>query len=301
MTPQILFVLALIIAASVVLISDRLRPDLIALLLLVILGLTGLVQAKDLFSGFSRNAVITILALFIITEGLDRTGATRILGQRLHQLSAGNEARTVVVVMVATAVLSLVMNNIAAAAVLLPAVIGITRQTGLRPSKLLIPVSFGSILGGMATLFTTANILVSAALADQHFKPYGVLDFLPVGLPMALAGILFMAFLGRRLLPVHGLGRQEGPARGGGSLSDTYGLREMVSAVYVKPGSTMAGLSLAEGGWGGRLGLNVVGIARSGSVNRAPAPHEEVLEGDVILFTGYTDEEEMARYGLIFT
>src|SRR3990172_3089602 len=101
--------------------------------------------------------------------------------------------------MVTTASLSLVINNIAAAAVLLPAVIGITRQTDLRPSKLLMPLSFGALLGGMATLFTTANILVSTALVDQGFKPYGVLDFLPVGLPMAVAGILFMAFVGRKL------------------------------------------------------------------------------------------------------
>ena len=237
MTPQILFVLALVLVAAVVLVSDRLRPDLVALLLLVILGLTGLVQAEDLFSGFSRSAVITILGLFIITEGLERTGATRILGQRLHRVSGEKEGRTVLVVMVTTATLSLVMNNIAAAAVLLPAVIGITRQTGLRPSRLLIPVSFGALLGGMATLFTTANILVSAALVDQGLKPYGVLDFLPVGGPMALVGILFMVFVGRRLLPEHELGGQETPRRTGGDLSEAYGMREAVCACYVRPGS----------------------------------------------------------------
>jgi len=301
MTPQILFVLALVLVAAVVLVSDRLRPDLVALLLLVILGLTGLVEAKDLFSGFSRSAVITILGLFIITEGLERTGATRILGQRLHRVSGEQEGRTVLVVMVATATLSLVMNNIAAAAVLLPAVIGITRQTGLRPSRLLIPVSFGALLGGMATLFTTANILVSAALVDQGLKPYGVLDFLPVGGPMALVGILFMVFVGRRLLPEHELGGQETPRRTGGDLSEAYGMREAVCACYVRPGSAMAGLSLAEGKWGERLGLNILGISRGGSVNLAPVPGEKVLEGDIILFTGFTDDEDLARYGLVST
>ncbi len=301
MTPQILFVLALVLAAAVVLISDRLRPDLVALLLLVILGLTGMVDVKELFSGFSNRAVITIIGLFIITEGLERTGATRILGQRLQRVSGVTEGRAVLVVMVAGAVLSLVMNTIAAAAVLLPAVVGITRQSSLRPSRLLMPLSFGVLLGGMATLFTTANILVSAALVDQGYKPYGVLDFLPIGAPMALAGILFMVFVGRRLLPERGLGGQEEPRRAGGDLSEAYGMREAVCAAYVRPGSAMAGLSLAEGHWGERLGLNVIGISRGGGLSLAPAPEEEVLEGDIVLFTGFADDEDLGHYGLVST
>jgi di/tricarboxylate transporter len=298
---QIPFVLALVVAASVVLIADRLRPDLVALLLLVSLGLTGMVRADDLFAGFSRSAVITIIALFIITEGLERTGATRILGQRLQRVAGGSEARAVLVVMLSAAALSLVMNTIAAAAVLLPAVIGITRQTGLRPSRLLMPLSFGALLGGMATLFTTANILVSAALDEHGYRPYGVLDFLPVGAPMALLGVLFMAFVGRRLLPERALGGRQEARRATRDLSEAYGMREAVYAAYVRPGSAMAGLSLSEGQWGERMGLNVLGISRGGSVNLAPEPEEEILEGDVVLFTGFTDEEELSRYGLNFT
>jgi len=299
MTLPILLVTALVLAASLLLISDKLRPDLVALLLLVVLGLTGLVDSQQLFSGFSRAAVITIMALFIITAGLERTGATRLLGQQLNRLAGGQETRAVLVVMIATALLSLVMNTIAAAAVLLPAVIGITRQTQLRPSKLLIPLSFGALLGGMATLFTTANILVSAALVEQGFKPYGVFDFLPVGLPLALAGIGFMVLVGRHLLPERtSSGRA---AARHSNLSDTYSLQNTICAAYVKPGSVMAGLSLAEGGWGERLGLNVVGISRGGSLNLAPAQKEAVLEGDLILFTGYTDQEELGHYGLVFT
>ncbi|MGH2524865.1 MAG: SLC13 family permease, partial [Anaerolineales bacterium] len=266
MTPQIAFILALILAASLLLISDRLRPDLVALLLLVVLGLTGLVNASELFSGFSRSAVITIMALFIITSGLERTGATRLLGQRLNRVAGQTEARAVFVVMVAAALLSLVMNNIASAAVLLPAVIGISRHTSLRPSRLLMPLAFGALLGGAATLFTTANILVSAALADQGYEPYGVLDFLPVGLPMAVVGILFVALAGRRTLPAHGLGGGDDAARPGSDLSETYRLRQTVQTAYVKPGSALAGMSLMEGQWGERLGLNVIGISRGGAV-----------------------------------
>jgi len=300
MTIEIAFLFLLFILTAVVLIKEWLRPDLAALLLLVVLGLTGLVSAEELFNGFSRSAVITIIALFIITDALERTGATRVLGQSLQRLAAGSEARTILVVMLATAVLSLFMNTIAAAAVLLPAVIGISRHGKLRASKLLIPLSFGSLLGGMATLFTTANILVSNALAERGYAPYGVLDFLPVGLPMAAAGIFFIALIGRRLLPDRER-ESEASLRPGANLSEAYKMQDMVRSVYVLPGSPMAGLSLETGGWGERLGLNVLGISRGGQVRFAPSSTEAVREGDVILFTGQVDDIELQSFGLIFT
>lgn len=301
MTAQIAFVLGLVGLLSLLLIMDKLRPDLAALLLLTILGITGLVGPDELFVGFSRPAVIIVMALFIITTGLERTGATRFLGQHLNRLAGQQEARAILVVMLATAMLSLIMNTIAAAAVLLPAVIGLTRHGALRPSKLLLPLSFAALLGGMATLYTTANILVSAGLVEQGLKPYGIFDFIPVGLPMALTGIGFMAFWGRRWLPAHGLGRQNQVERHRRSLTDLYNLHQAVVAVYVKPGSTMASLSLAEGGWGRRLGVTVVGISRGGKVRLAPTQDEIVLEGDVILFTGFVDAADMAPYGLVLT
>lgn len=300
MSLEIALVLGLVAVTGLLLISERLRPDLVALLLLVTLGVSGLVAPQDLFSGFSRSAVITIIALFIITDALERTGATRLLGRWLQRVAGGGQARTVLVVMVTSAVLSLFMNTIAAAAVLLPAVIGVGRQGGLRASKLLIPLSFGALLGGMATLFTTANILVSNALAEQGYRPYGVLDFLPVGLPMALAGITFMALIGRRLLPERVLEGQES-LRPQVDLSEAYRMREVVRAVYVMPGSTMADVSLAAGGWGEKLGLNIIGISRGGAVNLAPARTECVRPGDVILFTGHIDQVELQPYGLVLT
>jgi di/tricarboxylate transporter len=300
-SPQNLLVLGITLAIAIVLITDKLRADVAALLSLVILGLTGLVGPNDLFSGFGRAAVITILALFMITQGLERSGATRILGRQLARLAGTSESRAVVTVMVATALLSLVMNTIAAAAVLLPAVIGISRQTDLKPSRLLIPLSFASLLGGMATLFTTANLLVSASLTQAGLRPYGILDFIPVGLPMAVAGILFMAVLGRKLLPLHSLGGERRAARPGSSLADTYGLSQAVAGAYVTPGSLMAGRSLAQGGWATQLGVSVVGISRGGSIRLAPSAKDNVLEGDVVVFTGSADEEALARFGLVGT
>jgi di/tricarboxylate transporter len=308
MTLPVIFVLALFIVASVLLVSGRLRPDLVALLVLVVLGLSsllpplaGIVKPQELFSGFSRDVVITILSLSIITHALERVGATRQLGQFLLRLSGESESRAVLVVMVAAALLSLVMNNIAAAAMLLPAVIGLTRQTGMRPSRLLMPLAFGTMLGGTATLLTTANLLVSAALVEQGVRPYGLFEFAPVGVPIAIAGIGFVTLVGRRWLPDRGLERPSESRHAAGSLSDTYGLRQAVCAVYVRAGSAMAGLSLAAGHWGEQLKMHVVGIVRSGSVNLAPPPDVEVREGDVVLCTGNVSDDLLARYGLVFT
>ena len=300
MTLQIAFVLLLVAAVATLMVTERLRPDLAALSALVVLGLTGLIGPDDLFSGFSRQAVITVMALSIIAEALDRTGVTHRLGRLLLHASGSSLRRTIVIVSSATALLSLVMNTVAAAAVLLPAAMGMARTSGQRPSRLLMPLAFGALLGGMATLFTTANILVSNALSEKGYPAYGVLDFLPLGLPMALAGIGVIALLGPRLLPDRARdGERE--IRPAGTLMEAYQLRQEVQAAYVKPASRMAGQTLADGGWGERLGLNVLAISRGGVVTLAPPRAERVREGDIVMYTGQVDETELAENGLVLT
>ncbi len=300
MTLQIAFVLLLVGAVATLMVTERLRPDLAALSALVVLGLTGLIGPDELFSGFSRQAVITILALSIVAEALDRTGVTHRLGRLLLHASGASLRRTIVIVSAATAVLSLVMNTVAAAAVLLPAAMGMARTSGQRPSRLLMPLAFGALLGGMATLFTTANILVSNALSEKGYPAYGVLDFLPLGLPMALAGIGVIVLLGPRLLPDRARDGER-DMRPAGTLMEAYQLRQEVQAAYVKPASRMAGQTLADGGWGERLGLNVLAISRGGVVTLAPPRAERVREGDIVMYTGQVDEAELAENGLVLT
>src|SRR5512138_845556 len=152
-----LITLIILTAAVILLLFNVTRPDLIALLVLISLGLTSVITPADLFAGFSRSAVITVMALFIMTNALYRTGITRWLGERLLQLGSTSPGRLTLTVMLAGAVLSYFMNTIAAGAVLLPAIIGLARTADIRPSKLLIPLSYGTLLGGMATLLTTSS------------------------------------------------------------------------------------------------------------------------------------------------
>ena len=187
LTPLVITWLVLI-TAILLLLSDRVRPDLVALLVMVVLGVTGVLNIEETFSGFSRSAVITILAIFILAEGLQRTGVTDQVGRLLVKVAGRKEGWLATAVMLAGASLSLFMNNIAAAAVLLPAVSGAARKVKVNPSRLLMPLAFATILDGMATLFTTSNILVSSLLHDQGLRGFGVLDFLPLGAPIVVGG-----------------------------------------------------------------------------------------------------------------
>ncbi|HTQ80980.1 MAG TPA: SLC13 family permease, partial [Thermoanaerobaculia bacterium] len=139
----------LILGAAIALfLSERLRPDLVALLALVALGTTGVLTAQEAFSGFSRSAVITILAIFILASGLERTGVSRQVGNLLVRVAGQREGRLVVAVMLAGAFLSLFMNNIAAASVLLPAVSGAARRARVNPARHPQPLAVATHHGG---------------------------------------------------------------------------------------------------------------------------------------------------------
>ena len=136
-----------------------------ALLVLGILAMTGLVSPNDALSGFSNPAVVTVWAVFILSGGLTRTGIGNVIGSRLLNLAGKNETMMVVIIMVCAGLLSAFMNNVAVAALLLPVVMDITRTTGMAPSGLLMPLAYGSLLGGLTTqIGTPPNIIVSEEL-----------------------------------------------------------------------------------------------------------------------------------------
>jgi len=201
LSPRELELLLIVGLALTLILSNRLRPDLVALLVLLALGLGGILTPEQAVAGFSRSAVLTIVGLFVITATLERTGVVQWLADRLAHVSGTHETRMIAVFMGAGALLSLIMNNIAAGAVLLPAAVSVARQTRVRESRLLMPLAFGTLLGGMATLFTTANIIVSGSLQAQGQRGLTMLDFLPTGGAIVLTGMGYMLLIGRRLLP----------------------------------------------------------------------------------------------------
>lgn len=283
MSPSAIFVLFVTVVASILLVTERLRSDLVGLLVLVTLGVSGILTSQEVLSGFSRSAVITILGIFILTAGLQKTGVTATLGKWLIRFGGNTEGRMMIALMTAAAFLSLFMNNIAAGAVLLPVAVGVARERAISPSKLMMPLAFGTLLGGMATLLTTSNILASAVLRDNGLPPFELLSFVPIGIPAVLAGMLYMFFFGRRLLP------RRAPSDwtrlmqvGRAQLADIYGLRERWFEARVPLSSRLVDKTLAEIGLGQTLGVNVVAVMTDGKARLAPPPGLHLEEGSLL-------------------
>jgi di/tricarboxylate transporter len=299
MTSQEILLLFILAVVSVLLIDGRIRPDLTGLLALTVLGLTGLVTPQGAFSGFGSTAVITILAISIVSEGLHQSGVSKFLSRQMFRMAGRSEPRLVFVTVVSAALLSLFMNNIAAAGVLLPAVIALSRQTRTPPSKLLMPLAFGTILGGMATLLTTSNIIVSDALRMAGYRPFGLLDFLPIGVFVVAGGALYLTWVGRKILPVrYPAGQWMRTERLHAELAGLYGIRKNLSELQVLKDSCMAGISINEGDWGRRFGINIVGISRAGHITFGPRGEEVVRVGDVLVVQGEVVPSEIEVCGL---
>ena len=288
-----LITLIILTVAVILLLFNVTRPDLIALLVLISLAITSVITPADVFSGFSRSAVITVMALFIMTNGLYRTGITRWMGEGLLHLGGTRPWRLTLTVMLAGAVLSYFMNTIAAGAVLLPAIIGLARTTDIRPSKLLIPLSYGTLLGGMATLLTTSSILVNAALRDANYQAFQLLDFLPVGGAMAVAGIVFTTVIGRRWLPNRSpIDRYGWDARYHTALSDLYSLQERLYEAQIVSTSPLIGQSIAASRIGENLGLSILAIERGRQTILAPDPNEVLRVKDILIIVGRSERVE---------
>lgn len=291
-TPSpLLFTFAILVVAIALLLSERLRADLVALLVVVALGISGILTPREAFSGFASSAVVTIVSIFILTEALRLTGITERAGDLLARVGGRDETRLVIVIMLAGAILSLLMNNIAAAAILMPAVSGLAQKNRISPARLLMPLAFATILGGMATLFTTTNIVVSGILRGQDFPGFGVLDFAPVGVPIVVGGIAYMAVWGWRLLPAQ-TAMQEARHESdlGLKLADIYRLDERLFRARVPVGSRLDGQPLAQSHLRETYGVNVVALEQLGHLIQAPSAATVLHTGDILFLEGKQDE-----------
>lgn len=278
--------LAILVVSLILFLTELIRMDLVALLVLGSLALTGLVSPEEAFSGFSNPAVVAIWAMFILSEGLSRTGVADQIGKMILRLTGTSEARTIIVIMVAGGGLSAFMNNIGVAALLLPVVMDIARKTGRPPSRLLMPLAFGTLLGGLTTLIgTPPNLLVSTALRDAEMAPFGLFDYTPVGLCVMVAGILFVAFVGRHFLPK--VDPEADSFKGSPeSLREQYALGDITFVLRLERDSLLAGNTLAESRLGSALGLHVIALVRDGRTRLAPEPATVFRAGDRLVAQG---------------
>ena len=296
--PQIFVLLVLIIPLTLVF-TNRLREDVAALLMAASLGVAQYLgmavvgpantpdAAHKALTGFGTPEVIALLSLFVITACLDKYGVTRWIAKKLLSLGGQSEGRLIGLFAFTAALLSLFMNTLAAGALLMPSALSASRRTGVKPSKLLIPIAYGTMLGGAATYLTTANIIVSGLLrlANPPQQPLTILDFLPTGGFVAIVGLLFLTLFGKRFLP----DREPPMVRmdpSSDELTRAFHLVERMWEAEVTPESTIANKPLSQTRIGETLGMAVLGIRRGSRVLSASDMTLKIQAGDVLLIVG---------------
>jgi di/tricarboxylate transporter len=253
-------------------------------------------------SGFSQPVILTLIGLFVLVQALAGNGVMRWLGRRLGKIGAGSEIRLIFLYTLVSTLLSLLMNNVAVGALLLPSAINVVRGSKIRPSKLLIPIAFATALGGMVTYFTTANIVISNLLtaADPPQRPLGVLSFASTGGLIALSGIGYIVLVGRRLLPEREPALEQAIARSDShELEDLYSLGERLWEVKVPRNSLLAGRTLKRSRIGEQLGVAVIAISRGWGEMIIPSATDFIRTGDVLLVVGREERvSKLARLGV---
>jgi di/tricarboxylate transporter len=296
MTFEIALVLGILAISLVLFISEVIRMDLVALLVLGTLAVTGLVDSTQAFAGFSNSAVITVWAMFILSEGLTRTGIADIIGRQVMRIGGKREAPMIIVIMITGAVLSAFMNNIGVAALMLPVVVGVARRTRIAASRLLMPLAYSTLLGGLMTLIgTPPNLLISESMAQNGITPFELFDFTPLGGAVMLIGVSFVALAGRFLLPKRRAERDKHVSQR--SLRARYKLQERTFMMRVPGDSILVGKSLGESRIGASTGLIILSLHRGGRSETLPGRQTIIRGGDGILVQGRIDQfRELRRW-----
>jgi di/tricarboxylate transporter len=305
------WLLAAVVVLPLTLVAlNRLRIDLAALFMAVALGILQLLgvgvlgpagsraAVANILEGFSQPIIIILISLFILTRVLEKSGVTRWIARRVVRFGGSNEGRLIVLLAGTTAFLSLFMNNLAAGALVLPIAMDTARRTRRNPSKLLIPVAYGSLLGGTATYFTSANIIVSTLLRNAQPAQAGlnILDFTPTGGLIVIAGLIFLGMVGKRLLPDRRPTEEQSLARLTGSeLEEVYDLGNRLWEARVRASSELVGLSLKDCGIGQKLGIVVAALRRGREAFFIPRLAEVIQPGDLLLIVGR--DERVAQLG----
>jgi len=281
MFDSVTIVLILLVVALVLFATEKLPVDVIGILLVMSLILTGVLTVQEGFAGFGDSIIITIGGLFVLTGGLAKTGLVDLIGRYLYKFAGRNELLLTSAIMLTAAATASVMKNTATTAMYLPVVLGLAEHAKLPPSKLLMPLAFGAILGGSCTLIgTSTNLAVSSAIERYGMKPYTMFELTPVGVAVAIIGTIYMLTIGRRLLPA------QGSTDGDNSFLSQYNIRDYVSEVIVLPGSYLIGKTLEESGLNQKLGLNVLGIIRGKEKKIAFDLKERIEMNDLLIVEG---------------
>lgn len=285
MNASLAIVLVLLASAIVMFAINKPRLDAVALIMLVALPFTGVLTVNEALSGFSDANIVLIAALFVIGDGLVRTGVAQLLGDWLIAKAGKSEVRLIVLLMMVVCGLGATMSSTAVTAIFIPVALRIAQSTGISPGRLMMPLSFAALISGMMTLVATApNLVVNSELERHGVEGFRFFSFTPFGLPVLVLGIAYMCFA-RRWLPAQGDHKTSGRASFSAWI-DEYKLAGRESRLRIMDGSPLAGENLENLKLRGVSGANIVAIERSRRFTTEtlrPSAKTELRTGDILL------------------
>jgi di/tricarboxylate transporter len=297
MNTEMVFVFALIGVAAVLMASNRVRFDIVALLVVLALMLSGILSVGEALAGFGSSVVILVAGLLVIGEMLARTGVARAVGDWILQRGGTSETRLLVLIMLGAGLLGSIMSSTAVVAIFIPIVLRIAAETKLSSSRLLMPMSYAALISGMLTLIaTTPNIVVHEELKEAGFNGFGFFGFTVIGAAILVVAVVYMLLIGRRLLTAEAGDPESSIARRSiFEIWKEFRTDEDYQRLRIDRQSPLAGVMLAEADLEGRYELRVLGVVRDGSGDvqmTAVSQAIQLVEGDTLAVVGRPEELE---------
>ena len=292
LTPDMLLVLGLVCFTVIMFILDWVRPDIVALLVLVVIGITGLMPVDQLFDGFASNAVLSLIGIMIMGAGLDRTGVLNRAASFILRLSGGIESRVSLLLNATAGTLSSIIQSQALAALFLPVASRISARTGMPLKRLLLPMACCILAGTSMTLISNSplillNDLIASANRNlppgaQTIAPFSLFSITPIGIPLLLVGIGYFAFFTKRVMPEEAEGKPKvTPGRTESYFADTYGIEGEVIELTVTADSPLVGMSIGEAETLERAPL-ILAIKNGNEARLAPPSDQMIWVGTVL-------------------
>lgn len=282
-----------ILAIAVILFaSGKFEFDHIVIGVLIALYFGRLVSVDDLFRGFSNRAVVTIASVYVISAGFARTGVAYSVGRQIGRIARSSESALIALTMVGAGVLSAFMNNIGAAAVMLPTIVAAARSTNIPVSRVLLPLCYGSLMGGMLTLVgTPSNLLVNGVMTTSGYESFGLFEFTPFGVVVLGVGIVFMVSLRKWILPLHPAGAVvEDMLPQVNTRHEPYKLPDRLSELVVSETSSLRGLTIADIAMGQNYGIWVQAVIRDGARLTSLNVHTVIRGNDRMIVSAREDD-----------
>ena len=277
MTWEIAFVLGLTIVAVVLFVTEKFSTDVVAVVVMVVLLVSGILTPAEGFNGVANPATVTVGAMFVISAGLFRAGAVNFLGRGLRRLARRSSTLMVLVMMLGVGSLSSFLNNTATVAIMIPVIMVVAQRVNTSPSKLLMPLAFASLLGGMCTVLgTSTNILASSMAETAGLEPLSMFEFSRLGIIFFAVGVIYMMTIGRKMIPEH---------RTSGDLTRSFGLGDYLTELQLSDKSQLVGESLESAPLLEEFDIEVLQIIRGKDLLR-PTPKTVLREHDLLRVKG---------------